>query len=94
MRTDAASADCTKEQNVFMSHQLCRDHDLIPHRLISSDEHELRLSTQQATTLKYSMLNIEMTSPVLMTKPYTYPVERQAASFHGKQNTKTSCTKL
>lgn len=25
-------------------------------------------------------------------KPYTSPVEREAASFNGKQNTKTSCT--
>lgn len=60
-----------------MSHQICEDHDLIPHRFISSDEHELGVSTQQATALKYYKLSTEMTSHVLMMKPDdTYPLER------------------
>jgi len=38
------------------------------------------------------MLSADLRSPVLMTKRYTYPVEKQAVSFKGKQNIEASCT--
>lgn len=92
MRMDAVSADCSREQTVFMSHQICWDRDLIQQSLISSDEHDLGLFTQQLLWNILSLLSIEMMSPVLVTKPYIYHVQRQAISFKGKQNSKTSCT--
>lgn len=67
MRMDAASADCSREQNVFMSHQICCDHDLILQSLISSDGHDLGLFSQQLLWNILSLPSTEMMSPVLMT---------------------------
>lgn len=85
MRMDAVSDDCTREQNVFMSHQICWDHDLIQQSLISSDEHDLGLFTQQLFWNILSLLSIEMMSLLLVTKPYIYPVQRQGTSFEGNR---------